>query len=228
LAFLMMPAAKKRNSTKSATAEVTPKRRTPHKRQPEEVLARIIEAATEAFTQDGFKGARMRSIALEAGISIQLLVHHVKSKDNLWQMVMESIFTQYSSFETKTSSLPPDTGAAEHLRHMIADFVHYMAKHPELHRIMTHEGIKMSPRLVWLIETFARGPYEQFVALTEEAQKEGHIRKDIHPGRLRYAAMASVPFSVAAEYEYILGKDPFSRGEVASTIDMICKLVFAK
>src|ERR1700737_4823989 len=65
-------------------------------RRPDEVRARIIEEAIAAFARNGLEGARMRSIALNAGISIQLLVHHVKSKEQLWRMTMEHITEKYN------------------------------------------------------------------------------------------------------------------------------------
>ncbi|WP_176599244.1 TetR/AcrR family transcriptional regulator [Sphingobium sp. 15-1] len=187
-----------------------------------------MEAATAAFTRDGFKGARMRSIASDAGITIQLLTYHVKNKERLWEMVMEHMLAHYELFRTDTKTLPQDASASARLRRLIADIVRYSASEPKLHRIMTQEGAQPSPRLAWLSEKFTRPAYEEFVALAAQAQREGSIRSDIQPERLRFAvvAMASVPFSVSAEYEYFTGKDPFSRGEIEQTINLILHMVF--
>lgn len=208
--------------------DAPPKPRKTHKRQPEQVMARIMTAATNAFTRDGFKGARLRSIANEAGITIQLLVYHVKTKTQLWQMVMEHIVAQYTHVEEQVKALPEDMSAEDRLRHVITEMITYMATHPALHRIMTQEGARHSPRLAWLSEHLVRSDLEKFVALVQQAQKEGAVRADIEPLRLRYAvvAMGSVPFSVAAEYEYFAGVSPFSPGELQKTIDMVLKLVF--
>src|SRR5580658_6007495 len=92
----------KRVNVKKKEAPVPTKKKTP--RRPDEVKARIIEAAMAAFARQGFDGARMRSVAADAGISIQLLVHHVKSKDKLWRIMMERIFEQYNEFMVKSMS----------------------------------------------------------------------------------------------------------------------------
>ena len=170
----------------------------------------------------------MRSIAADAGITIQLLVYHVKTKERLWEMVMEHMLLGYERLRTKSKALPESATGADRLRQVIADIVHFTAAQPELHRIMTQEGAQPSPRLSWLSERFVRKGYEEFVALATEAQREGKIRADIQPERLRYAvvAIASVPFSVAAEYQYFTGKNPFSRGEIERTIDLILHMVF--
>jgi AcrR family transcriptional regulator len=172
----------------------------------------------------------MRSIAADAGITIQLLIYHAKSKAHLWQMAMENILTQYEKFDSKTKLLPAESSAADRLRQTIADIVHYTALHPELHRIMTQEAGHLSPRLVWMIENFTKAAYTEFVKLVEDAQRDGAIRTDVHPHRLRFAvfAIAAVPFSVAAEYEYLTGRDPFQRNEIAKTIELIQHMVFGK
>lgn len=207
-------------------APARPRKR--HKRQPEEVIARIMTAAMHAFTRDGFKGARLRAIAADAGITIQLLIYHVKTKKNLWQMMMEHVLDQYNHIESETQAFPPDTSAEEKLRHVIASMVDYMASHPLLHRMMIQEGAQPSPRLSWLCDNLIRPDLEQFIALVRQAQAEGSVDPSIDPLRLRYAivAMASVPFSVPAEYEYFSGKSPFSPGEVRQTIDMVLKFIF--
>ena len=200
-------------------------------RRPEEVRARIMEAAIAAFARHGFEGARMRSIAIEAGISIQLLVHHVKSKEKLWRMMVEHIIERYNEFMSLSDAVS-DQGplsAAKRLKEAITDLAHFTASTPQLHRIVTSEAAHATPRMLYLVEHFAKQGFEKWCSLIEEAQREGAVRR-VNPARLRYAivAMASVPFAVAAEYEYFTGKSPFSRNEVSQMIDMICEMVFIR
>lgn len=216
----------KRDSAAKRT-RVPAKRR--NKRQPEEVLANVMTAATAAFTLDGFKGARMRSIAADAGITIQLLIYHVKSKDRLWEMVMEKILTEYQKFHQSRLKLTGAVSAAERLRQLISDVVLFQSKHPELHRIMTQEGMQPSPRLSWLSERFTRANYEEFIDVAGRAQREGAVRTDLNLPRLWYAiiGIAAVPFSVAAEYEYLTGKNPFSAGEIKRSTELIQHMIFS-
>ncbi len=68
--------------------------------------------------------------------------------------------------------------------------------------------------MLWLAERFFKQGYEDWCSLIEAAQREGVVRK-ASPARLRFAivAMISVPFAVAAEYEYFTGKSPFAKNE---------------
>lgn len=226
--FSLMSKSRSGSEPKSDDSPAPRVRRSPIKRQPKEVLERILEAATAAFTRDGYKGARMRSIAADAGTTIQLLVYHVKSKEKLWEMTMEHMLRRFESDHGLNRERVAQASATEQLRQLIVDLVHFSAANPQLHRIMTQEGGQLSPRLVWLCENFVRSGFEEFVSLTVAAQREGSVRADFQPERLRYAvvSIASVPFSVAAEYEYFIDKSPFSPGEIERTIEMICGMVF--
>jgi len=197
-----------------------------HSRQPDEVRARILEAAITAFAREGYNGARMRNIASDAGISIQLLVHHVKSKEALWRMVMEHILGQYEQHHAKSKALPPTASAGERLKQAIADLVEFTAGVPELHRIMVQEGGQLTPRMIWLTENLTRKNFAEWCQLIEEAQRKGAVRP-CSPALLRYAivSMAAVPFVVSAEYQFLTGKDPHSRGEINKLIEMITGLI---
>jgi len=198
-------------------------------RKPKEVKARIVEAATAAFTKYGFAGSRMRAIAEDAGVTIQLMTHHVKSKENLWKIVVEHLRAEFDNVHQTPPQSNDRVSAAERLRTMIEDTVHFTAAMPQLHRLMTLEASHMTPRLHYLLEAFARKPFEEFCVAIEEAQREGAVRK-LNPARLRFAivAMAAVPYSVAAEYEYLTGRNPFRKSEIDLTIELINDLVFVK
>jgi TetR/AcrR family transcriptional regulator len=198
-------------------------------RRPDEVRARIMEAAIGAFGRHGFEGARMRSIAVEAGVSIQLLIHHVKSKEKLWRTMMEEIIERYNSFMSVSDATPDQSpsSAAKRLREAITHHAHFTASTPQLHRILTAEAAHVTPRMLWLAERFFKQGFENWVSLIKEARCEGAVR-DVDPARLRFAivAMIAVPFAVGAEYEYFTGKNPFTRNEVTQLIEMVCDMVF--
>lgn len=196
-------------------------------RRPVEVRARIVSAALHAFARDGFKGARMRSIADAAGVTIQLLVYHVSSKEKLWQMTMHELMKDFHEHRAATGERVLSLSATEKLRALIRDYVEFGARRPEVHRLMTIEGNHITPRLVWLIENFTRQAFDEICGVIVAAQKEGGVRR-LDVASLRYAivAMSSVPFSVAAEYEYLVGKSPFNQSEVERCINLICDLIF--
>ena len=53
---------------------------------------KIIAAARKLFTQKGFSATRTRDIAEEAGINLALLNYYFRSKQNLFQIIIEEKF----------------------------------------------------------------------------------------------------------------------------------------
>ena len=50
---------------------------------------KILEAASEVFTEKGFAGTRTRDIAEKAGINLALLKYYFRSKEKLFEQVMK-------------------------------------------------------------------------------------------------------------------------------------------
>lgn len=59
----------------------------------EERKALILDAALNVFAQKGFSGARTKEIAREAGISETLVFRHFQSKQNLYRLALEHLFS---------------------------------------------------------------------------------------------------------------------------------------
>ena len=55
---------------------------------------KIIESARKLFTQKGFSATRTRDIAEEAGINLALLNYYFRSKQNLFQIIIEEKFDE--------------------------------------------------------------------------------------------------------------------------------------
>jgi TetR/AcrR family transcriptional regulator len=201
--------------------------RTVRKRRPIEVRSRVLEAALDVFATHGFEGTSTRTIAKVAHVSISLLMYHFQSKEGLWRAVIEKEFQRYSMGRVATAVRTEKWTAKAKLELFIEQTVRVFAEVPALHRLMTLEGHQVSERLIWLCETYLKDDFKDLCALIVEGQKDNTVRQ-MNPGRLRYAiiAVAAVPFSVAAEYQYLTKHNPFAPMEIASTIALIKHLVF--
>ncbi len=208
------------------TAELADKEQKKRRRRPEEVRQRVLEAATEAFAISGFDGASTRAIATDAGVSLPLLIYHFKSKEELWYEVVRGMVNATSLSDIIDQSTE---SATEQLRLIIHRMVTAFAEQPHIHRMMTLEAHVASERLSWMCETLIRRDFEALCKLIEKAQAEGAVRAG-NPARLRYAiiGMASVPFAVSAEYQYLTKKNPFAKTEVRQTIELIESLIFTR
>ncbi len=68
---------------------VTPKIRRRQEERSDESRAKILAAAERAFARDSLAGARTDAIAAEAGVNKALLYYYFKSKERLYEAVIE-------------------------------------------------------------------------------------------------------------------------------------------
>lgn len=216
------PKPKRRAAPKKAA---TP--RAAIKRQPELVRAKILHAASKAFARDGFKGARMRAIATDAGITAQLLVHHFKSKEGLWKALMTDFFERYDHLPLHSDPKYLQARPAEKLRQEIVAYVEVMSAEPEIFKIFTQEAAQKTPRLIWMVDRYLGRIFNDMCELIRLGQVDGEVKPG-NPVIMRYAlvAISNLPFAVAGEYEYMTGKSPFSADVRESLITFLEDLMF--
>jgi AcrR family transcriptional regulator len=107
--------------------------------------SRLLHAAGDAFSQFGFEGASLRTIADEAGVSFQLINHYFGSKEELWIATLDYLFERY--LETgRGLGFTPTANLHEqfhnHLRLLMTD----QFQRPQLRRIFFQESLADSPR----------------------------------------------------------------------------------
>ena len=57
---------------------------------------KLLDAAIQAFSENGFKGTSTRDIAERAGVHHPLITYHFKNKDQLWRAAADRLFGQFT------------------------------------------------------------------------------------------------------------------------------------
>jgi TetR/AcrR family transcriptional regulator len=147
----------------------------PRKQQQRSIVTqqKLLDAAIEAFSENGFKGTSTRDIAERAGVHHPLITYHFKNKDRLWRAAADRIFNDFAralgqSMQDRTYGSPKERMAA-----LIRAYVYYARSHPALHRVMVQEASYPNPRLDWLIETHLKPMFELAFGLLSELQQLG-------------------------------------------------------
>jgi len=107
--------------------------------------ARLLEAAIDEFSNQGYSGARTQRIARRAGTNIRMLYHYFGSKDELYVAVLEAVMA-----DLRHDELQLDADAVEPLAGLlhIADFVdHHFATHPRLRKLLAFENLNEARHL---------------------------------------------------------------------------------
>nr|WP_239549476.1 TetR family transcriptional regulator [Lelliottia amnigena] len=101
---------------------------------------KIFQSAIALFAEYGLNGARMEQIAEKAGTTKRMVVYHYKTKENLYLMALEYVYTQIRASEKQLSlaGLPP----VEALVHLVEATFDYHADHPDYIRIICMEKMQ--------------------------------------------------------------------------------------
>jgi len=102
-----------------------------------ETEERILLAATEIFIEKGKDGARMQDIADHAKINKALLHYYFRSKDQLYYIVFEKIFTGF--LRTISSTLSVDKDFKVVLNDFIDKYIDAISKHRMIFRFFIWE-----------------------------------------------------------------------------------------
>ncbi len=98
---------------------------------------KILQSAFEEFEEKGYSGARMQAIADKAGINKALLHYYYKSKDALFQLIIQKAINLFLPNLTKSFNESIDffTG----LENFIYAYIDFLIQHPRIPGFITRE-----------------------------------------------------------------------------------------
>jgi AcrR family transcriptional regulator len=171
---------------------------------------RILRAALEAFSENGFDGATTREIAARAGVPLGLLQYHFGGKPKLWRAAVDRAFGVLRGGLDSVLADPGPNDERERLRLLIRAHVQFVARNPEFVRLMHDEGKRGGPRMRWMVDRHVKPLYAALVPLIQQAQKAGLLPADVAPVHFVYilAGSAGVIFHQAQECKRLSGVDP--------------------
>ena len=134
---------------------------------------KLLDAALEAFSENGFKGTSTRDIAERAGVHHPLITYHFKNKEELWRASADRIFTQFTSALREARQESAGQCPRTRMASMIRAYVRCSASQPALHKVIVQEASHPSSRLEWLVDKHLRPISEVAVKELENVQRQG-------------------------------------------------------
>lgn len=196
----------------------------PRKQQQRSIRTKrkLLDAALEAFSENGFKGTSTRNIAHRAGVHHPLITYHFKNKDELWRAAADRIFTEFNAALAAAAQAQAGECPKARMSALIRAYVHYAAGQPALHKIMVQEASQPSQRLDWLIDTHIRPLFDAAVEEIKVLQERGVAP----PGdtkllfnMIRISSGALLALSL--EFKGTSGIDMYQPGRLDELADMI-------
>jgi TetR/AcrR family transcriptional regulator len=182
------------------------------RRTREDIRERLLDSALVEFGAKGFDGASTRSIAQRVDAHQPQINYHFASKEALWVAAVEHLFGLLGD-ELADVPLPAGTDDPARLATAFAEavrrFVGFAAAHPELNRIMVHEGTEDSDRLRWMVEHHVRPIYDATRDVWQRLRDAG-LAAPIDAATVHYVIVgaASLPFVNAPEARLLTGAEP--------------------
>lgn len=129
----------------------------------------ILAAARTEFSAKGLTGARVNEIAARAGVNKQLIYYYFGSKEDLYRLALEVVYTEIRTQERslKLGDMQPEEAMAT----LIGFSFDYLAQHPDFIGLLNHENAQgaqhvrdssairdtNSPLIELIAKTLARG-----------------------------------------------------------------------
>lgn len=186
---------------------------------------KLLDAALEAFSENGFKGTSTRDIADRAGVHHPLITYHFKNKEELWRAAADKVFSEFTALLLQSRQTSAGFEPRERMAEMIRAYVRYAARKPALHKLMLQESSQSSPRLDWLVRMHLKPLYEVVVQELESLQELG-IAPPGDPALLFNLIRVSSGgmIALAQEIRDTSGLDLEAQDNVESLADMIVDL----
>lgn len=199
----------------------------PRKQQQRSIRTKqkLLDAALEAFSENGFKGTSTRDIAERAGVHHPLITYHFKNKEELWRAAVDRIFTEFNAALASAAAAQAGECPKARMSALIRAYVHYAAGKPALHKIMVQESSRPSHRLDWLTNTHIRPLFEAAVEEIKVLQKRG-VAPPGNPTLLfsMIRVSSGALLALALELKCTSGLDLYQPGQLDALADMIIKV----
>lgn len=115
---------------------------------------KLLDAALEAFSENGYKGTSTRDIASRAGVHHPLITYHFSNKDRLWRSAVKYVFADFIGELQKAEKDLSGDCPKSRFAAMVRIYVHHAARFPAIHKIVLQESSYQSSRLEWLCENY--------------------------------------------------------------------------
>jgi AcrR family transcriptional regulator len=200
------------------------------RRSRSDVRELLLESALVEFATKGFDGASTTSIARRVDAHQPQINYHFDSKRALWTAAVDHLFALLHADLGDLGPVPGDgddpIALGEATADLIRRFVRFAAAHPELNRILVHEGTEDGPRLRYIVDTHVQPIYELIRATWTQLRAAG-IAAPIDPAMVHYVVVgaASLPFVNAPEARLLTGTEPTESAWVETHADGIVAML---
>ena len=155
---------------------------------------RILAAALEMFSQNGYAGTNIRQLSESLGLVKSAMYRHFESKEAIWNTLLDELIAYYEARFGSTEHLPPIPDSLEELVTMtmrMVDFTVHDEKFVKSRKLLSIEQFRDDRARNLATKYFLTGLKDMFTQIFAGMMDKGLIRKE-DPSMLAFAYTAPV------------------------------------
>ena len=155
---------------------------------------RILAAALELFSQNGYAGTNIRELTASLGLGKSSMYRHFESKKEIWNALLDEMIAYYDDRFGSPAHLPPVPDSLEGLAAMterMVDFTVHDEKVVKTRKLLTIEQFRDERARALATKHFLTGLTEMFTSIFAGMMDKGLLRRE-DPGMLAFAYTAPI------------------------------------
>ena len=155
---------------------------------------RILVAALEMFSQNGYAGTNIRELSASLGLVKSGVYKHFESKEAIWNALLDQMITYYADHFGSAEHLPPVPDSVEELVTMTMQMVNFTVHDEKVimtRKVLTLEQFRDSRARELATKHFLTGLTDIFTRIFTSMMDKGLLRKD-DPEMLAFAYTAPI------------------------------------
>ncbi len=150
---------------------------------------RILEAALEMFSQNGYAGTNIRELSASLGLVKSGVYKHYESKEAIWNALLDQMIAYYEEHFGSPEHLPPVPDSLEELTRMTMHMVNITVHDEKIimtRKVLTLEQFRDDRARDLATKHFLTGLTDMFTRIFTGMMDKGLLRKD-DPAMLAFA-----------------------------------------
>ena len=155
---------------------------------------RILEAALEMFSQNGYAGTNIRELSASLGLVKSGVYKHYESKEAIWNALLDQMIAYYAEHFGSPEHLPPVPDTPEGLVTMTVQMVNFTVHDEKVimtRKVLTLEQFRDIRARELATKHFLTGLTDMFTRIFTGMMEKGVLRKD-DPAMLAFAYTAPI------------------------------------
>lgn len=177
---------------------------------------RILAAALEMFSQNGYAGTNIRELSESLGLVKSAMYRHFESKEAIWNTLLDELIAYYEARFGSTEHLPPVPDSLEELVTMtmrMVNFTIHDEKVVKSRKLLSIEQFRDERARDLATKYFLTGLKDMFTQIFAAMMEKGLLRRD-DPSMLAFAYTAPISALI-----HLCDREPEKAEEAMSQVE---------